>query len=97
MNTPFFKANLYQTKGIAIAAKENNIFFFEIMEDINRFYQHDWGDMDKEDKLLNDEDVTLRNRVLAAYDTSKGRIYIIADATDKNYYETITVLFADEY
>ena len=35
--------------------------------------------------------------MLASYRTSKGKVYIIADATDKNYYETVTVLFANEY
>lgn len=47
-----------------------------------------------EDKEMNDNALrTGTARVLAAYDTSEGRVYIITEQ-DRSY---TTILFADEY
>ena len=54
-------------------------------------------DLTDDDIKSNNEAIVYNDRILASYKTSKGKIYIIADATDKNYYEIVTVLFANEY
>lgn len=97
MYNPFFKANFYQTRTIAQNIKENPKYRLEINKCIERFISKDWGDLTTDDIKSNNEAIVYNDRILASYKTSKGKIYIIADATDKNYYETVTVLFADEY
>ena len=50
--------------------------------------------MCEEDKQMNDEAIKSGNdRILAAYETSKGNIYIITEH-DRS---ATTILFADEY
>ena len=54
----------------------------------------DWGDLAKGDKGLNDEAVKSgSDRILAAFPTSKGKIYIITEWNRKY----TTVLFPNEY
>ena len=97
MYNPFFKATFYQTRTIAQNIKDEPKYGLEINKCIERFIAKDWGNLTDDDIKSNNEAIAYNDRVLASYKTSKGRIYIIADATDKNYYETVTVLFADEY
>ena len=97
MYNPFFKATFYQTRTIAQNIKDEPKYRLEINKCIERFIAKDWGDLTHDDIKSNNEAITYSDRILASYKTSKGKIYIIADATDKNYYETVTVLFASEY
>lgn len=97
MYNPFFKANFYQTRTIAQNIKDEPKYGLEINTCIERFISKDWGDLTDDDIKSNNEAIILGDRVLASYKTSKGKVYIIADAIDKNNYETITVLFANEY
>lgn len=97
MYNPFFKATFYQTRTIAQNIKDEPKYGLEINKCIERFIAKDWGDLTDDDIKSNNEAITYNDKVLANYKTSKGKIYIIADATDKNYYETITVLLASEY
>ncbi len=44
----------------------------------------DWGDLDPEDKALNDAALLDGSRILSAYSTRKGeRIWVITDATNE--------------
>ena len=97
MYNPFFKANFYQTKTIAQNVQTDSKYRLEISACIERFISSDWGDLTDDDIKSNNEAIAYGDRILASYRTSKGKVYIIADATDKNYYETVTVLFANEY
>ena len=97
MYNPFFKATFYQTRTIAQNIKDEPKYRLEINKCIERFIAKDWGDLTHDDIKSNNEAITYSDRILASYKTSKGKIYIIADATDKNYYEIVTVLFANEY
>lgn len=97
MYNPFFKANFYQTKTIAQNVQTDSKYRLEINTCIERFISGDWGDLTDDDIKSNNEAIAYGDRILASYRTSKGKVYIIADATDKNYYETVTVLFANEY
>lgn len=97
MYNPFFKATFYQTRTIAQNIKDEPKYGLEINKCIERFISKDWGDLTDDDIKSNNEAIVYNDRILASYKTSKGKIYIIADATDKNYYETVTVLFASEY
>ena len=97
MYNPFFKATFNQTRTIAQNIKDEPKYRLEINKCIERFIAKDWGDLTHDDIKSNNEAITYSDRILASYKTSKGKIYIISDATDKNYYETVTILFASEY
>lgn len=63
-------------------------------EFLDRHARGDWGDVDDDDKKLNDEDLVNGGRVLSAYHTSKGdKIWIITEA-DRS---VTTVLLPEEY
>ena len=69
-------------------------FSNEVMNCFKKYMVCDWGNMCDEDKEMNDN--VLRNgndRILAAYDTSEGKVYIITEH-DRS---ATTILFADEY
>lgn len=54
----------------------------------------DWGEVDAEDKRLNDEAVKDGNRILSSYATAKGdRVWLITEA-DRS---ATTILLPDEY
>ena len=85
---------LVQTRGIYNACEESIDFSKEIAVAFNRYTRGDWGEMCDADKALNDEAVrTGGDRVLAAYETSKGKVYIITEY-DRS---ATTILFANEY
>ena len=87
------KEQCYTTKEINIAMKNNPDFAVELLKIIMRYWKEDWGDIPEEDKKLNDEALKTKDRVLAAYNTTEGKVYIITDAGHK----VTTILFASEY
>lgn len=81
------------TRGIAIEAEESPAFAREVAVAFNRYRQGDWGDLCREDKDLNNQAVENEGRILAAYQTSKGKIWIITE-WDRS---STTILFPEEY
>ena len=73
----------------------NPVFELEVYQAFNKYVNCEWGDLDPEDKELNDNAVQEpgSDRILAAYKLSKGKIYIITE-WDRSY---TTLMFADEY
>src|SRR5689334_22275727 len=59
----------------------------------------DWGDLDDEDKRLNDEALKDGSRLLSAYNLRSGiRIWIITEAADDSGHRAATtILLPDEY
>jgi hypothetical protein len=60
------------------------------------FWRHmtgDWGDIDEDDKRENDFAVKNHLRILSAYDTPAGKLWIITEA-DRS---ATTFLLPDEY
>ncbi len=89
-----FLCRVVMTRVINDCIADDQIFTKEVLKAMLRYKNHDWGEMSEEDKKLNDE--ALRNatdRILAAYETSQGKIYIITEY-DRRY---ITILFSHEY
>lgn len=84
---------IYTTKEINEAMNKNPDFAMELLKIVMRYWQQDWGDLCKEDKELNDKALITKDRVLAAYNTTEGKVYIITDAGHK----VTTILFASEY
>ena len=82
------------TNGISSKMAESKKFSDEIMNCFKKYMVCDWDDMCNEDKEMNDNALrTGTARVLASYDTSEGKVYII---TEQNRSYT-TILFANEY
>lgn len=87
------KVPIYCTSEINMRMK-NVVFKRQINESLGSYYNGDWGILCDEDKDLNDEAVESgTDRVLAAYTTIYGEIYIITEA-DRS---ATTILFAREY
>jgi len=85
--------NILAIRGIANEMEESPVFAGEIAAAFNRYQRKDWGDLSIEDKDLNNRAVEAGERILAAYQTSKGRIWII---TERDRSAT-TILFPSEY
>ena len=66
---------------------------------LDRHIQGDWGEVNAEDKLLNDVAVVSGERLLSAYRTLKGeRLWVISEATDdEGKRAATTILRPDEY
>ena len=60
---------------------------------LSRHLQGDWGELDKEDKKENDLSVKNGYRLLSAYKTRLGKLWIITEA-DRN---VTTFLLPEEY
>ena len=86
----------YVTAGINAAIEQNICFAREVFGATIRYTAGDWGDMCESDRAMNEQALQRGGRILAAYTTSLGRMYIITDDTTASRLVT-TVLFADEY
>ena len=90
----FIIGSLFMTHTINVTRVENTIFASELKNALDRYFSCDWGDLTDYDKQLNDSAVQSgEDRILAAYNTSEGKIYIITE-WDRSY---TTVLFSCEY
>ena len=90
----FNMGTVVMTRTVNNTIADNEQFAKEIMASLLKYTDCDWGDMCQEDKKLNDSAVKSGlNRILAAYKTSEGKVYIITEH-DRSY---TTILFANEY
>ena len=89
----FKTGKIYMTKGINDTIADNEQFSKEVVQALQKYKSHNWGDLCEEDKQLNDEAIINGDRIVAAYKTSQGKIYIITEH-DRS---ATTILFAEEY
>lgn len=89
----FELGQVVMTQGIAQAMKNAVTFTTEITIILEKYKLCDWGDTCKEDAELNNEAIKNNERILAAYDTSKGTVWIITE-WDRT---VTTILFPSEY
>lgn len=63
------------------AMSENKQFASEVMSALQRYCNKDWGDLDAEDKQVNEDALQYSDTlyILAAYKTCKGKSYIITN------------------
>lgn len=78
---------------ISIELLESKLFSIEIFKAMERFCNKDWGEMDEEDKASNEQALIEGSRIMGAYQTCKGKIWIIMEA-DRT---VTTILFPSEY
>jgi hypothetical protein len=84
---------IVQTAGIAQKAGDSESFLTKVLDCLKRYASGDWGDLCEEDIQANESAIEYGDRVLGAYETEEGKLYIITEA-DRSL---TTVLFADEY
>ena len=87
------------THGINEAMTENSRFAAEVNLSLQRYAVKDWENLDNEDKQTNEDALKYPDDLylLAAYDTCKGKIYIITNrVSGKNGYNATTVCFPSE-
>jgi hypothetical protein len=70
-----------------------------LLQLLARHMAGDWGDLDDEDKRLNDEALKDGSRLLSAYNLRSGvRVWVITEAADDDGQRTATTaLLPDEY
>lgn len=85
---------LLATAGVAAKLQGNEKFEKEVQASLAKYLRGDWGSCHEEDKAMNDEALQSgEGRILAAYETSEGEIWIITEH-DRS---ATTILFPDEY
>ena len=87
------------TSGINEAIAENQKFAWEVELSLQRYCVKDWGCIDEEDKQANEDALQYPDDLylLAAYQTCKGKIYIITERISENAGDNATTLcFPDE-
>lgn len=78
---------------------KNNRFALEISLSLKRYSVKDWGDLSEEDKQVNEDALHYPENLylLAAYQTCKGKIYIITNRiSDVLGDNATTICFPDE-
>lgn len=80
------------TQDIAMFMDEKE-FYMKVMASLNRHVSGDWGSVCEEDKAENDRALESGDRILSAYETSHGKIWIITE-WDRS---VTTILFPSEY
>ena len=81
------------TPGIYGAMNASKKFTAEIVHAMRLFCLGNWGRMSEEDKEINELALREGGRLMGAYKTCKGKIWIITEA-DRS---VTTILFPDEY
>jgi hypothetical protein len=70
--------------------EQHEITYFDLLR---RHVRGDWGDLDLADKAANETALKHGGRILSAYDTQGGRLWIITEA-DRS---VTTILLPEEY
>lgn len=81
------------------AMMENKQFSREVMSALQRYCNKDWGELDEEDKQVNEDALQYPDDLylLAAYKTCRGKIYIITNRISENAGDNATTIcFPDE-
>ena len=89
----FKTGKIVMTRGVATKFYNNDMFRMEVLVDLNRHENGDWGDICLEDKQTNNMALLHNYRIFSEYKTTEGKIYIITE-WDRSY---TTILFPDEY
>ena len=90
----FELGSLYMTDGINSKISEDLGFMQFVHNAFERYCNGDWGDLDEEDKAMNDRAIAKDDdRILARYEYNGEPIYIITE-WDRS---ATTILFSYEY
>ena len=90
---PFDKARICKTESISLATQKSKTFSQEVMTATSKFLRLDFGETSPEDIVVNNDALKYKDRVLAVYETTKGKIWIMAESENKVEYTIVTILF----
>ena len=99
VNPTFPLGQLVMTRGVNNLVADDEAFVRFVTKSLARHVKGDWGDVDDEDKLTNDQALKQGLRLLSAYNDDRfpkhgiSTIWIITEA-DRS---ATTILFPDEY
>ncbi len=82
------------TNGINEAMEKDSLFAAEVNLSLRRYVEKDWGNLDEEDKQTNDKALKYPDDLylLAAYETCKGKIWIITNRISENAGDNATTV-----
>lgn len=82
------------TRGIYEAIKESDRFAAEVNLSLQRYAVKDWGNLSDDDKQANEESLKYPDDLylLAAYETCKGKIWIITNRISGNAGDNATTV-----
>lgn len=89
----FNTGQLYKTNGINYAISQDKNYIKELISCFEKYLTGNWGDIEEDDKIANEQALLNNERLLGSYLTSKGKVYIITECDRSK----TTVLFAEEY
>ncbi|MDD4986271.1 MAG: hypothetical protein PHQ43_10890 [Dehalococcoidales bacterium] len=99
VNLAFPLGRLVMTRGVNDLVADDKAFAKFITDSLARHVKGDWGDVDDEDRMTNDQSLKQGLRLLSAYNDDRfpkngiSTIWIITEA-DRS---ATTILFPDEY
>ena len=93
MNTQLFEPGQIVATPGALELAEQGV---NLLTYLRRHLEGDYGELDTEDKKENDFSVKNGYRILSAYNTRLGKLWIITEAGDRERSAT-TFLLPDEY
>ena len=90
----FNMGKIVVTHGINEVMKENPQFVREVNACLQRYAVKDWGNLSEEDKEVNEEALQYPDDLylMGAYQTYKGKIWIITNRISENAGENATTL-----
>lgn len=95
MELKFDLGKQFMTQGVANMLDDWKVCN-ELLDALRRYTKCDWGDIPDEDRALNNNAVEMgEGRILAAYEASKGKVWIITDFGDEG--NVTTMLLPEEY
>ncbi|WJJ55360.1 hypothetical protein QB910_000116 [Dabrowskivirus KKP3916] len=89
MHDEFQLGRVVATKSVAEQENQNELHIVLV-----RHASMDWGDIDQEDKDLNDKAIEIGERVVSKYKLSSGRSVYVITERDRSY---TTILYPHEY
>ena len=87
----------FEQKNIYIRAKLRQDQYFVVLDDECEELLKNIISKQEPFIVVNDDALKYKDRVLAVYETTKGKIWIIAESDNAIEYNIITVLFPDDY
>lgn len=96
MKKPKFNLGItIMTKRVNYLIEGNPKLYEEIARCIAKHHNGDWGNLDEEDKMLNDMAIKDGGRIFSSYEIGENKVKIwIITATDRSY---TTILLPEEY
>lgn len=93
--TRFELGTILMTPGVEDLVKRGLVNPFDLL------YRHragDWGDLDDDDRAANDQALQSGDRLMSAYETPGGRVWIVTEGVDdEGQRAASTLLRPDEY